>query len=480
MTLNTTHSLDDNFSYIPVKDKKPLIPWQKYQSTKATAEEIAGWGQQFPGHDLGIVTGPISGILVLDLDGAAGYAAAIRAGGPLPLTWRARTKNDGCHVYLQWDDRLKELPTTRVGTLEKVDIRGRGGYVVSYPWVEGFSPADVPLAPIPDWLMALLTNKPASTEVLGNNPSGWIADSLNNLDEGRRHQTFAKLIGRLNRDGFAADDIYTLLAPHAEACGLGKAELRTQVGKMVRLYADQAAKPMSLMSTQQLLSRAQTSIPWLVDGLFPKEGVGILAGHPKIGKSWLTLSLAIAVGTGTPWLNHWPTVPGRFLYLDEESSVDLLGFRLRKLLAHQGHKNLDGQFMVKEGFSFSSDAKVLELRRALDTIQPSLVVMDSFNRIHSANENSASEIGAIFRKVGAIAKDYSCFILFTDHLPYGHERFRGSGDKAAFVDAGFLASQVGNSNLLVEHKYARHSTVPSFELALLDDGPEKTFVRWIG
>jgi hypothetical protein len=90
-------------------------------------------------------------------------------------------------------------------------------------------------------------------------------------------------------------------------------------------------------------------------------------------------------------------------------------------------------------------------------------------------------MGEVFRKVSALAKEFNCFILFTDHLPHGQERFRGSTDKEAFVDTGFLASKIGNSNLLVEHKYARITEpVKSFELAIQDEGTDKTYVRWIG
>jgi RecA-family ATPase len=47
-----------------------------------------------------------------------------------------------------------------------------------------------------------------------------------------------------------------------------------------------------------------TDIPplsWTVPGLLP-EGFGILAAAPKIGKSWLVLSLGLAVAMGTPFL----------------------------------------------------------------------------------------------------------------------------------------------------------------------------------
>lgn len=467
-------------SVIPVKDKRPLIQWQQYQKKQATASEVDGWLAQFNDFDIGVVTGRISGLLVVDVDGDDGRKSLDAAHVTMPPTWTVKTPR-GWHYYFKWPEKLDGIPTTKVGVLPSVDLRGEGGYVVFYGWCPGRTPSDVELANAPGWLIDMVTNRPKEATLLGNNRAGWIAESLANLDVGNRHAAFAKIIGRFNRDGFTSADIVALLEPHAEACGLGIDELRLQVGKMVRLYADQVARPMTGMTAQQLLSNAKTTIPWLVQGLFPKEGVGILAGHPKIGKSWLTLDLSIAVSTGESWLSNFAVTPGSALYIDEESSTDMLGFRFRKLLKKRGLTDAKIQFHVKEGFNFSVPSKIEEIRRVMESVQPRLVVFDSLNRVHKAEENSASQMGEVFRKVSALAKEFGCFILFTDHLPHGMERFRGTSDKEAFVDVGLLAAKIGNCNMLVEHKYARVTEpVPSFELAIEDDGPDQTHVRWIG
>ncbi len=461
----------------PIVKGVKRLKWGPYNSYRPTDRCIAAWQTMFPNAAWGVVTGPISGVFVLDVDGEEGKETLRKMGVELPNTWMTRTQRGGLHYYFKWDDALNSLPTSKYNLLNKVDIRGKGGYVVSYPWLSGHSPKDVALAPIPRWLMALVNTKPVE---VGNKP-GWIAETLNNLQQGGRHEAFSKLVGRFNSAGLTAEDIYTLLLPHAEACGLGKGELLKTAQGMTKRYAGQAAQPLKGLSSKELLSTASTTRNWLVDGLFPREGVGIIAGHAKIGKSWLTLDLAITIAKGGLWLNKFLVEPGHVLYVDEESTRDMLGFRYRKLLNQKGYTDANIQFLIKEGFNFSTQGKVDELRQIMDLLHPKLLVFDSLNRIHRANENSASEMGEVFRAVTKLSKDYGCFILFTDHLPHGQDRFRGSSDKEAFVDAGFLATKIGNSNLMVEHKYARLSDpVRSFELAIMDEGPEKTLVRWIG
>src|SRR6478735_3104121 len=70
---------------------------------------------------------------------------------------------------------------------------------------------------------------------------------------------------------------------------------------------------------------------WAVDGLFP-EGLAFMAGAPKLGKSWLALSLGIAVGCGGVALSKVDVDQGDVLYLALEDNARRLQERLRLLL----------------------------------------------------------------------------------------------------------------------------------------------------
>ena len=45
-----------------------MVSWIEYQSRRPTEEEIYRWWQQYPNANIGIVTGEVSGIVVIDLD----------------------------------------------------------------------------------------------------------------------------------------------------------------------------------------------------------------------------------------------------------------------------------------------------------------------------------------------------------------------------------------------------------------------------
>lgn len=60
----------------------------------------------------------------------------------------------------------------------------------------------------------------------------------------------------------------------------------------------------------------------------------MLAGPPKIGKSWLALGLAVAVATGGKALGTIDVTTGAALYLALEDTPRRLQARLRKVLAN--------------------------------------------------------------------------------------------------------------------------------------------------
>src|SRR5699024_6472601 len=105
---------------------------------------------------LGLVTGKISGILVLDIDmknGKNGFKSI--KGKDLPITTTAKTKNNGIHYYF----KLPKNNTyqSKANIFNGVDIRCEGGFVVmpgtkGYEWDIPFTSVE-DLAEIPEWLI---------------------------------------------------------------------------------------------------------------------------------------------------------------------------------------------------------------------------------------------------------------------------------------------------------------------------------------
>jgi len=130
----------------------------------AAADEIEGWFRRWPDANVGLVTGRVSGLVVVDIDPRHGGQASLERlrdeHGPLPRTVEAETGGGGRHLYFAYPGVLVH---NRVGILPGIDLRADGGCVVAppsrhpsgrrYRWAEGSSPDDLPLAAMPAWLL---------------------------------------------------------------------------------------------------------------------------------------------------------------------------------------------------------------------------------------------------------------------------------------------------------------------------------------
>lgn len=106
--------------------KHPAIDWKKYQNQRPTDEELKTW---FENKDVGIglITGKLSGIVVVDEDSYKKTGSDLKLNTPL----RVLTGGGGKHYYFKYQDGV----TNTVNQSKAVDIRGEGGLVVIPPTI---------------------------------------------------------------------------------------------------------------------------------------------------------------------------------------------------------------------------------------------------------------------------------------------------------------------------------------------------------
>ena len=122
------------FSVIPLKlDKRPYIKWEEFQRRKATNEELDEWFDKYWRLNdgmIGIVTGKISGLAVVDFDDKDLVTKEFIDTSVVPIASTPR----GYHFYFKYEDGITN--TAHIGG-KPIDVRGEGGYVVAPPSVTG-------------------------------------------------------------------------------------------------------------------------------------------------------------------------------------------------------------------------------------------------------------------------------------------------------------------------------------------------------
>ncbi len=96
--------------------------------------------------------------------------------------------------------------------------------------------------------------------------------------------------------------------------------------------------PISLADLLNTHDAQHSETQWLIPDLLP-IGLTILHGQPRIGKSWLTLHLALSVALGTSALEQLPTTQTDVLYLGLHDTLQRIAHRTHKLLGTQPAPN---------------------------------------------------------------------------------------------------------------------------------------------
>ena len=237
------------WSVVPLRprEKRPLIRWEVLQSTRPSVAEIAEWYRRWPDANVGIVTGEISNLIVLDIDPKHGGDTTLeRLGqrfGELPPTVEARTGGGGRHLYFAHPGGFIR---NRVGLAQGIDLRGDGGYIVAppsvhpsgerYVWSRGLSPAQTELAPLPRWLIS-----PSAEWRVGRSLADWRRLVRDGVLEGKRNSTIASLTGHLLWHGVDPEVVNELLlAWNRVRCRppLDDAEVAQVVASIVRLHVE--------------------------------------------------------------------------------------------------------------------------------------------------------------------------------------------------------------------------------------------------
>jgi hypothetical protein len=313
---------------------------------------------------------------------------------------------------------------------------------------------------------------------LTQNGPGWISEALENLSQGNRNTTFAKISGKLSRDGWSEQDIFTLLRPHAERVQFPLAELEGEISGICGRYPHATPFPVFIpiygengetesgarrtISLSDLLLKQPGDIDWQVDGIFPSQSIGILGGPPAAGKSWMLMDLAIECARGGRWLGEFQTQRGPVLYVDEESTEALLSRRFRQLLANKGiAENLDIHFLLRQGLCLTEPTSIDLLREHQKLIGPRIVILDSLIRLIDGDENSAVDMARFFRVIGRLVSESGSLFLFADHhrKPVKNDSpetaLRGSVDKSAAVDC-VLSIKKAHGQIKVTHAKSRY------------------------
>lgn len=185
----------------------------------STEQEVERWWSSHPHHNVGVVTGEASGIVVIDVDPRNGgfesldQLEQVLPGGPLPVTLTAETGGGGRHYFFKCDRPITKGPLS--ADFPGIDVQANGAQVVvppsrhssgrRYAWADG-QRGNEELAPVPVGLLALL-------EARGSGGGG---------SGGRKVDLDAVIAQGKVPEGTRNDTVYAFACRQARRSGVGR------------------------------------------------------------------------------------------------------------------------------------------------------------------------------------------------------------------------------------------------------------------
>lgn len=441
------------------------------------AEKLRAWWEQWPRANVAIATGAASNLLVIDVDPGGEW--------PQPEWVENVTTPRGRHFYYRYPSEPAGVTIGR-DLWPAVDWRGEGGYVLAPPsLVKGqayrWHPQQPGVGDPPAFVLDALTTprgapqSPEARPAPGNVPSPLVDD----------YATVASALERLSSDdyatwievgmalqdhfgeaGFALWDrwsassskykanamtrhwrsfdggkgigIGTIFA-RAKAAGWERPrETRADRGSSARGNGSRPGAGADSIDAGRFLSEQQNEpaytlgalqshpvdpVRWAIAGWFP-EGVTLLAGDPKINKSWLALQACLSVGYGVPFLGAFETQGGEALYLALEDTEYRIASRVRLMLAAYDMQ-WPSTVSLKHRIAPASEGGIDWLDAWLEAHPDAqLLVIDTFDWFRDAIDNRRTNAYRADREavgiLGALAKRHRLAVVVIHHTNKGN------------------------------------------------------------
>lgn len=479
---------DQGFSLLPLKGKQPLFKWEHLQHKKADAKIVKEWFA-YENHNVGIICGKISGIVVLDIDPRNGGVVSdwLRR---YPTDCFVVTGNGGAHLYYKHPGYQVE----NIHPAPGVDVKGDGGYVVAppsihpetnraYVWMARGEPA-----PFPTEILTGVQDKEEKTS------NSWISSLLEfGARDGEKNDSLASLTGFFASKEIPKDVTLSLvkLWNQRNTTKLDVKEIETSVNSVYKTAKRRSVvseipkqkedahsnfvgpKAFRLQGFEDYMhTYSDTPIDWLIPGWLPDKTINFVISAPGTYKTWLLLDLAVTVAMGGKFLG---TVPCRmdgpvFLIQQEDhhgqtaerievirqskvselmqDTPDVLTMDLPKAIPLYIHTDRQLRFDSKEAMD--------GLVENIEKIRPKLVIIDPLYSAASTDDYMAKSVEQMFI-LKELRDKFGVTFVIAHHTNKGgsedRQRAWGSQFLNAFLETGWQLYPKGKTSIKVKRHF---------------------------
>lgn len=290
----------------------------------------------------------------------------------------------------------------------------------------------------------------------------------------------------------------------AKTIGLGKQEIEHtltnafRAGMQTPRTAPTPLAPVARAYSGKLDIRSSAALfaplpppKFVVEGLIPESSLCVLGAYGGTGKTWMTISLMLAIATGSQWLNRFHCKSGKVLFIDYENGEYETRRRLRKCYAGMGLESPPEYFDYVSIPPINLTSPDMVQRFEEVAVGRTLIVIDSLKAATPGMEESNANFRSGLDSLKGIAERTKCTFMVIHHARKNNtverdavpadprEMFRGS---SAIVDASdnaiLLRRTPEKGKIRVDHAKGRCGVeIDPFVMSIEDsEDYEKIFI----
>jgi archaellum biogenesis ATPase FlaH len=279
---------------------------------------------------------------------------------------------------------------------------------------------------------------------------------LNGVSEGERNNTITKLAGRYVRKELSKIESLPILLeanrqfepslPEKEVIKILDSVNKTHIRKNANEEVDDKGIDYQLTTLADVYDYPEPT--FLIDPILPQENLLILGGEPKVGKSFVAMSIAKAVLTGNPLWGKFPVKKiGAVLYIDLETSKPEFKKRFQSM---KFDLNLPISFihLPKKEVYLDKDVCLDALMTKIEEVNPLLIIIDSLIRIHEQRENESTGMSRVMKNLRKLVKSGTTLLVIHHHRKGegpANQMLRGSSDIKAAIDIEYALTRKDQS-----------------------------------
>lgn len=172
--------------------------------------------------------------------------------------------------------------------------------------------------------------------------------------------------------------------------------------------------------------------PALINGVLRQAEVGLMVGAAKANKTWLGIDLAHSISEGGRWMGCLPCAKGNVLYVDAESSREMIAERMRLTRIDRARSESKISILPMRGKLPQNTHHALEIIcQGIAQSDCQLCIIDTLTAYFPIeNENDNAEATRLMSQIVLVAEQMQCAILMIHHTP------KMTGLQRTVVDAG--------------------------------------------